>query len=130
MRERFGGELRPSFRHEEHFRIGFLQTEELRLAEGTQAITLPVSQYLLGVWDRGAGIVGTEGKFVEDDFFKWFGADDQPPSLAHYMTEECLAPHFFIGNEAVREELKKNRDEKFFNIAAERLGRLILTPTG
>ena len=129
VRERFGRDIRSSdFRHEQRFRIGILQNEKLRLTEGTQNITLPIDQYLPGVWQSGAWSVSAEKQPVKNDFFHW-AMEDDPPALAKYMTEEHLAGDFFIGDEAVLAELKKNRDEKFFNTAAERLGRLILEPT-
>lgn len=130
VRQRFGGEVRSSdFRHEMHFRIGVLQTEQLCLTTISHLVTLPIPQYLQGVWGIGARSVVADGKPSPGTFFECIDSEDQPPPLAHYMTEAHLAGDLLIGDDAVRAELVKNRDGEFFNVAAERLGRLILQPT-
>ena len=47
----------------------------------------------------------------------------------HRLTEGHLKVDLIIGDEAVKAELAKVRDEKLFVDAAEKLGRLILQPT-
>lgn len=131
VRQRYGGTLRSAdFRHETRFRIGLLQAETLELSADGHTLTVPVSKYLPGVVDVGFMNVYAEKDAVTGELFEWSGSEDRPPSLSEYVIDKQWAEDLLIGDEAVREALKHSRDEKFFSLAAERLDRLVLQPTG
>jgi len=136
VRQRYGGRSSESdYRHETHFRIGVLTGEQLRLADieslmTSSAITLPINQYIGGVWPgSGYYLPSLDDSPVHKNFLEWGGIDDRPYALLDYFREEHLIDHLSIGDAAVRAELAKTRDEKTFAAAAEKLSRLILEPT-
>ena len=111
VRFRYGGRSSDSdYRHETHFRIGFLAGEELRLGTalgGSPVITLPVDCYRQGTWpaSRVYGIHLEENHPnapPQKDFLEWRGGDDYPPILLEYLINEHLSSSFVIGDEAFR----------------------------
>ncbi len=138
VRERFGGDLRSGdFQHETHFRVSILAGEELRLGTGFggwPVITLPVTKYIHGIWPEfHAHRAFLVDKFPRDpageDFLEW-RRGDEPPTLLRYLQNDDYTYKLIIGDEAFLAELKKVGGEDFFKVAAEKLGRLILEPTG
>ncbi len=131
VRQRFGGELRGSdFLYESHFRLGVLRGEELcleRSGASSPTITLPIVQYLQGVWGEGMWRATLEESPVKGDLFEWFGPDENPPLLVDYLRD--VKEDIFIGDKAVKAGLARGGNEKCFAQAAERLGRLVLQPT-
>ena len=130
IRQRFGGPgSSMDIRKETHFRIGILVWEELRLNEyGT--VTLPVDQYLQGIWPQSFVYqIYTGGEVTKADFFRSISLEDAPMPLLRYLENEHCAPNLLVGDHAVLAELKNVRGEKFFQKAARAFKRLILEPT-
>ncbi|MEK7108876.1 MAG: hypothetical protein AAB919_00370 [Patescibacteria group bacterium] len=137
VRERCGGTLDESdMRHEEHFRLGILAGEELRLGNsiaGTPLITLPVDRYMHGAWPGSHSLVVTfkdeapqtpfRGDFLE------LRSEGDPARLLEYLQNEHLVPNLVVGDEAFRAELKGVDCESFLFEAADALGRLLLQPS-
>ena len=133
VRQHGGKSSESGYRHETRFRVGLLAGEELRLGTST-VILLPIDRYRQGHWPPSHVYdISFENEHPsvppQKDFFEWHRYD-VPPNLLQYLLEEHLAPDLIVGDEAFRAELKKVGREKFFNIVAEVLGRLIREPTG
>src|SRR3989344_7421672 len=130
IRQRFGGPgSSMDIRKETHFRIGVLVGEELRLNEYGM-VTLPVDQYLQGIWPQSSVYqIYIGGEVTKADLFRSIGLEDAPMPLLRYLENEHCAPNLLVGDHAVLAELKNVRGEKFFQKAARALKRLILEPT-
>jgi len=116
-------------RKETHFRIGVLVGEELRLNEYGM-VTLPVDQYLQGIWPQSSVYqIYIGGEVTKADLFRSIGLEDAPIPLLRYLENEHCAPNLLVGDHAVLAELKNVRGEKFFQKAARAFKRLILEPT-
>ncbi len=134
VRTRFGGGLCSSdFSTETHFRIGMLMGEELQLTRsslgGGLLLALPIAQYAQGRWPGSHAFVPVVSQVVEGDLFQW-KPEDEPSNFHDFvLEEERYGYRLSVGDAAVNAELKSVEAEKFFNEAAEALGRLVLQPT-
>jgi hypothetical protein len=116
------------------YRLGILEEESLRAADGGlmsgQAVTLPVVQYIYGevevILDRKD--IRRALSVQKGELFQHAFGSPNPPALRTLLFAE-QGDHIAIGDEAVREWLRKRAMQGLYKPAADALSKLILEPT-
>ena len=119
------------------FRLGVLSGEMLtweKVHFSAMAYTFPVSQYLMEVVGKyhrrglDQALSVCKNNILACQYHSHYGMESNPSPLPHHIADKGNIERIVIGDEEVLKWCKENREEGFYDRAAEALGKLVLTP--